>query len=53
MNRFYLLSLPVVVLATFLGRLINRRIATDQFLLYVHYGLIIVGAGLLVQALKG
>jgi uncharacterized protein len=50
-NKFYLLSLPFVVLATFLGRVINRRIAVHQFLLYVHYGLILVGTGLLLQAL--
>ena len=49
-NRFYLLSLPFVVLATFIGRAINARIAVNQFLLYVHWGLILVGTVLLLQA---
>jgi uncharacterized membrane protein YfcA len=50
-NRFYLLSLPCVILATFLGRAINRRIGAHRFLIYVHAGLIAVGAILLLQAL--
>jgi uncharacterized membrane protein YfcA len=49
-NRFYLLSLPFVVLATFLGRAINRRISGHGFLLYVHCMLIVVGTVLLLQA---
>ena len=49
-NRFYLLSLPFVVLATFLGRAINRRISGHGFLLYVHCVLILVGTVLLLQA---
>jgi uncharacterized membrane protein YfcA len=52
-NRFYLLSLPLVVLATFLGRAINRRMAIQPFLLYVHGGLIVVGIVLLLQAVRG
>jgi uncharacterized membrane protein YfcA len=52
-NRFYWLSLPLVVLATFLGRAINRRMATQRFLLYVHGGLIVVGIVLLAQAFRG
>ena len=51
-NRFYLLSLPLVVLATFLGRAINRRMGTQRFLLYVHGGLIVVGIVLLAQAFR-
>jgi uncharacterized membrane protein YfcA len=49
-NRFYLLSLPFVVAATFLGRVINRRMAAHRFVLYVHLGLILIGAILLAQA---
>ncbi len=52
-NRFYLLSLPVVVLATFLGRAMNRRIGVQRFLLYVHAGLIVIGMVLLFQAVRG
>jgi uncharacterized protein len=52
-NRFYLLSLPSVILATFLGRWINRRLGAHQFLLYVHGALIFVGIVLLLQAVTG
>jgi uncharacterized protein len=50
-TRFYLLSLPAAVLAIFLGRVLNRRLNARQFLLYVHVGLILIGAVLLIQAL--
>jgi uncharacterized membrane protein YfcA len=52
-NRHYLVSLPLVVLATFLGRAINRRMVARRFLTYVHGGLILVAIVLLLQALKG
>jgi uncharacterized protein len=51
-NRFYLLSLPLVLLATFLGRAMNRRMSVQRFQLYVHGGLIVVGLVLLVQAVR-
>jgi uncharacterized protein len=50
-NRFYLLSLPGVLLAIFLGRLVNRRMNARQFVVYVHSGLIVIGLVLLAQAL--
>lgn len=50
-NRLYFVSLPFVLLATFLGRILNRRIADHRFLIYVHCGLILVGAVLLLQAI--
>jgi uncharacterized membrane protein YfcA len=49
-SRFYLLSLPTVIAATFLGRMINRRVNARRFLIYVHMGLIVIGAILLLQA---
>lgn len=52
-NRFYLLSLPFVILATLLGRAINRRMGLHKFLLYVHGGLIAIGIILLLQAVTG
>jgi hypothetical protein len=51
-NRFYLLSLPFVIVAIFIGRAINRRIAAHRFVLYVHGGLIAIGLILLAQAIK-
>jgi uncharacterized protein len=52
-SRFYLLSLPFVILATFIGRVINRRMGAQRFLLYVHIGLVLIGLVLLSQALRG
>jgi len=50
-NRFYLLSLPGVLLGILLGRIVNRRMDARQFVLYVHAGLIGIGMVLLGQAL--
>lgn len=50
-SRLYLVSLPFVLIATFLGRAINRRMDGHRFLVYVHAGLIAVGAVLLAQSL--
>jgi uncharacterized protein len=49
-TNYYLLSLPVVLLAVFLGRVIHRRLKDRRFLVYVHIGLIVIGITLLVQA---
>lgn len=49
-TRYYLLSLPVVLLAILLGRAINQRLDARRFILYVHSGLILIGVILLVQA---
>ncbi len=50
-TRFYLLSLPLVLLATFLGRVINQRMNARGFLFYTHAGLIAIGIILLLQAM--
>jgi uncharacterized membrane protein YfcA len=50
-NRFYLWSLPGVLLAIFLGRLVNRRMHPERFVVYVHAGLIAIGALLILQSL--
>jgi uncharacterized membrane protein YfcA len=49
-TRFYLLALPAVVVAIFMGRVINRRMHARQFLRFVHAGLIVIGVVLLLQA---
>lgn len=49
-TRYYLLSLPVVLAAIFLGRLIHHRLKDNRFLVYVHVGLILIGVMLLIQA---
>ena len=52
-TRYYLSSLPVVLAATFLGRVLNRRLDGRRFLLFVHAGLAVVGVVLLVQSVRG
>ena len=49
-SRFYLLALPMVFVAIFVGREINRRMHARRFLRYVHAGLITIGVVLLLQA---
>jgi uncharacterized membrane protein YfcA len=49
-NRHYLTSLPAILVATTLGRAINRRMQPGRFLVYVHGGLTLVGIILLWQA---
>jgi hypothetical protein len=52
-TRYYLLSLPLVIPAIWLGRVINHRMRGHAFLKFVHVGLVLIGATLLVQAIRG
>ena len=52
-TRYYLMSLPVVLAATVLGRVLNRRLDGRRFLLYVHVGLVVIGVALLIQSAWG
>lgn len=49
-TRDYLLSLPVMIPAVFLGRAINHRLPGAAFSRYVYFGLAAIGISLLVQA---
>jgi len=49
-NRYYVVSLPGVLLAIALGRYTARRIEPRRFLVYVHAGLFVIGVVLFVQA---
>lgn len=49
-THYYLLSLPVVLSAVFLGRVINHRLRGEAFLKYIYVGLVGIGVLLLVQA---
>jgi uncharacterized protein len=51
-TRYYLLSLVVVLPAILIGRALNRRMHNYAFLKFVHIGLILIGATLLVQAVR-
>jgi hypothetical protein len=48
----YLIALPAMIPAVFLGRFLNHRLRGESFLKYVHAGLICIGALLLTQALR-
>ncbi len=50
-TTYYVASLPVVMIAIFLGRAMNRRMDGRRFLSAVYVGLILVGATLLLQAI--
>ena len=50
-THYYLFSLPVIVAAIFLGRMIHHRLRDHRFLMYVHVGLILIGITLLVQSM--
>jgi hypothetical protein len=49
----YLRSLPVVLTAIFIGRALNRRMDGPRFVLYLHGGLILLGAILVAQVIHG
>lgn len=52
-TRDYLLSLPVLLPALFLGRWINRRLRGDVYLRFVFAGLAAIGIVLVLQAIAG
>jgi hypothetical protein len=47
----YLICLPAILPAVFLGRVINRRISAASFSRYVYFGLAAIGATLLAQSM--
>jgi uncharacterized membrane protein YfcA len=49
-SRYYLQSLPAVLVAIVLGRWTSRRLDARRFVVSVHVVLIAIGAGLLMQA---
>jgi hypothetical protein len=50
-TRYYLWSLPLAVVAIFLGRAINRRLKGTSFYRFVYVGLLGIGVVLMVQAI--
>jgi len=51
-TRYYLWSLPFMLPAILLGRVMNHRMSGERFLRYVHVGLLATGAVLMVQAVS-
>jgi uncharacterized protein len=52
-TRYYLISLPVVLVAIVLGRALNQRLDGKRFIIYVHVGLVVIGGLLLIQSASG
>jgi uncharacterized protein len=52
-TRYFLLSLPGAVTAVLLGGFLNRKLRGEVFVRYVYAGLVVVGAVLLMQAVRG
>ncbi len=52
-TRYFLLSLPCVLLAIFLGGVLNRKLPVGTFVRYVHGGLVVIGCALVLQAVLG
>jgi uncharacterized protein len=50
-TRYFLHSLPGVLVAIVIGRYLNRRLQGDAFFRVVYVGLIVIGAVLVVQSL--
>jgi len=50
-NHFYFLSLPGVLAAIFLGRVLNQRMRSRRFFFYVYLGLAAIGSMLLLKSL--
>jgi uncharacterized membrane protein YfcA len=51
-THYYLLCLPVILPAVWLGRVINHRLHGEAFLKYVYAGLAVIGVVLLAQSLR-
>jgi uncharacterized protein len=52
-GRFYLLSLPLVLVAIFIGRVINRGMDSRRFTFVLHIALALIGIALLLEAWRG
>lgn len=48
--RYFLLSIPAVVPAVFLGRCLNKRIKGNSFYRYVYVGLVLIGGILIANS---
>jgi len=48
---YFLISLPAVIPAVFLGRYLNHKLKNDSFFTYLYYGLTLIGLFLIVNSL--
>jgi uncharacterized protein len=52
-STYFVLSLPLALIAILLGRAVHRRLSSARFLLAVNLGLVVIGVLLLKQGLRG
>ena len=52
-TRLYLISLPAILPAIFLGGVLNRRLHPEAFLRYVYLALALIACLLFIQAMHG
>ena len=51
-SNYFLLSLPLALIAIFLGHIVHRRLSSSRFLVCVHVGLAMIGVLLLKQGFQ-
>jgi uncharacterized membrane protein YfcA len=51
-THYFLISLPVIIPAIFLGRYLNHRLKDNSFFNYVYIGLVLIGLILIIQSLR-
>lgn len=51
-SRYFLLALPLALVAIFLGRAVHRRLSAARFLVCVNVGLVVIGVLLLKQGFQ-
>ena len=51
-TRYYLISLPAVIPAVFMGRIMNHRLHGESFFKYIYAGLLIIGVIFIIQSIK-
>lgn len=50
--KYFLISLPAIIPAVFIGRYFNHRLKDDSFFKYLYWGLVLIGASLIAGTLK-
>ena len=50
--NYFLVTLPVVIPAVFLGRYLNHRLKDNSFFKYLYWGLLLIGVFLIVDSLR-
>ncbi|HEY4195766.1 MAG TPA: sulfite exporter TauE/SafE family protein, partial [Mucilaginibacter sp.] len=49
--KYFLISLPAIIPAIYLGRYLNHQLKEGAFFKYVYFGLILIGAFLIINSI--